>query len=95
VSRGCNQALGTDFLYTLKISSMKKINLSYILTRCFLTVWITLFVTPLVLAQDGGLDVDIDVDKEPEWYQQPWAWVIGAAVFILLLVAILRGGRKR
>ena len=45
------------------------------------------------LSQDGGLDIDIDVDKK-EWYEQPWAWVIGAAVFILLLVAILRGGKK-
>lgn len=44
-------------------------------------------------AQDGGLDIDIDVDKK-EWYEQPWAWVVGAAVFILLLVAILRGGKK-
>jgi hypothetical protein len=45
------------------------------------------------ISQDGGLDIDIDVDKK-EWYEQPWAWVVGAAIFILLLVAILRGGRK-
>ena len=27
------------------------------------------------------------------WYASPWVWVIGAAVFILLLVALMRGGR--
>ena len=28
------------------------------------------------------------------WYAQPWVWIIGAAVFILLLVALLNGNRK-
>ena len=46
-------------------------------------------------AQDKGLDVDINVNKkESNWYQQPWVWVIGGAVFILILVALLRGGKK-
>ena len=42
-------------------------------------------------AQDKKVDVDIDVGKKTEWYASPVAWVIGAAVFILLLVALLRG----
>jgi hypothetical protein len=40
-------------------------------------------------AQDGGLDIDINIGK-PEWYEQTWVWVVGAAVFVLVLVAILR-----
>lgn len=47
-------------------------------------------------AQDKGLDVDIDVNKkDSNWYQQPWVWIIGGAVFILLLVALMRGGSKK
>jgi len=47
-------------------------------------------------AQDKGLDVDIDVNKkDSNWYQQPWVWIVGGAVFILLLVALLRGGSKK
>jgi hypothetical protein len=45
-----------------------------------------------IFAQDGGLDIDIDLGK-PEWYEQPWVWVVGAAAFILILVAVVR--RKR
>ncbi len=45
----------------------------------------------MTYAQDKGLDVDINIKKENEWYQQPWVWIAGAAVFILLLVALLRG----
>jgi hypothetical protein len=46
-------------------------------------------------AQDEKVEIDIGVNREPVWYQQPWAWVLGAAIFILLLVALLRGSRKR
>lgn len=47
-------------------------------------------------AQDKGVEVNITTGKKnSEWYQQPWAWIAGGAVFILLLVAIVRGGRKK
>ena len=49
-------------------------------------------ITALIsFAQDKGLDVDINVKKESQWYEQTWVWVLGAAVFVLLLVALLRG----
>jgi len=51
----------------------------------------TLAIT--AMAQEKGVDIDINVKKESAWYQQPWVWVIGAAVFVLLLAAILRGNR--
>lgn len=45
-------------------------------------------------AQDGG-GVDIKVTKETStWYTQPWVWIVGGAVFVLLLVALLRGNSK-
>jgi hypothetical protein len=49
----------------------------------------------LTFAQEKGVDVDISVKKESEWYQNPIVWVIGGAVFILLLVALLRGGERK
>lgn len=30
-----------------------------------------------------------------EWYSTPWVWVVGGAVFVLLLAAILRGSDRR
>ena len=38
--------------------------------------------------------VEISIGEKDTWYQQPWVWVVGAAVFILLLVAILKSGKK-
>lgn len=63
-------------------------------TKLMLAIMLSM-MSALVFAQDKGLDVDINVKKETEWYQQPWAWVVGAAVFILLLVAILRSGTRK
>lgn len=36
-----------------------------------------------------------DVTTTTEWYTQPWVWIVGAAVFILLLVALLKSSRGR
>jgi len=45
-------------------------------------------------AQDKKeIDVNVNSNKNNFW-GQPWVWVVGAAVFILLLVAILRSGRR-
>lgn len=46
-------------------------------------------------AQEKGIDVTINTKKNQEWYQQPWVWVVGAAVFILLLVAMIKGKEKK
>lgn len=49
----------------------------------------TMFTSVTAFAQDGGLDIDVNIGKS-EWYQQPWAWVVGGALFVLILVALLR-----
>ena len=54
------------------------------------------FFSTALWAQDGGADVSIKVTKETStWYTQPWVWVVGGAIFILLLVALLRGGGNK
>ncbi len=65
-----------------------------VLTRMFLLVSTSL-MTMVSIAQEkkADIDVDINVDKH-NWYERPWVWVVGGAVFILLLVALLRGGGR-
>jgi hypothetical protein len=70
---------------------MKKISLKIISTFYLLIISIVVF------AQEKKLDIDVTTEKTvttSSWYMQPWAWVVGGAVFILLLVSILRGGNK-
>lgn len=48
-------------------------------------------------AQDGGADLNVNINKGDSggWYTQPWVWIVGGAVFLLLLVALLRGGGNK
>jgi hypothetical protein len=47
-----------------------------------------------LFAQDKQVDIDVNLDKGAQWYTQPWVWIVGGAVFILLLVALLRGRKE-
>ncbi len=54
------------------------------------------FISTLVLAQGESKDVNVNLNtKGGNWYASPWVWVVGAAVFILLLVALTRGSSRR
>ena len=56
----------------------------------------------LAFAQEGGggdgakLDVNVNTTESGgDWDSAPWVWIVGAAVFILLLVALTRGSGNR
>jgi len=56
------------------------------------------FLSLQSFAQDKKVDVSINTNSGSggtTWYAQPWVWIIGGLVFILLLVAILRGGGNK
>lgn len=63
------------------------------LTMMFLSLLVSVFA----FAQEKGTDINVDINKGggSNWYASPWVWIIGAAVFILLLVALLRGSGSR
>lgn len=64
----------------------------------FLVALVAAFYSTVLLAQEGetkNVNIDINTDGNAStWYTQPWVWIVGAAVFILLLVALTRGGRR-
>ena len=56
----------------------------------------TAFVSVVSFAQDTKkVDVDINSGGGGNFFASPWVWIIGVAVFILLLVALMRGGARR
>jgi hypothetical protein len=54
-----------------------------------------LSVVTAVAQETKKVDVDINAGGNSNWYASPWVWVVGAAVFILLLVALTRGSGRR
>lgn len=57
-------------------------------------LFVSFLLSLVSFAQDKKIEVDIGTEKNDNFFAQPWVWVVGAAVFILLLVAILRSGSK-
>lgn len=65
--------------------------------KIFFSLYTLVFCTVAAMAQDGGGAKDVNVNinsKGGAWYASPWVWVVGAAVFILLLVALTRSNSR-
>ena len=61
---------------------MKRINLIILATT----------LSVISFAQEKKVDISINKDSGGgNWYASPWVWIVGIAVFVLLLVALLRG----
>ena len=63
--------------------------------RHFLLLSFSMLFSVLLFAQEKSAEINVDITKDGGntggvWYNQPLVWIIGAAVFILLLVALLR-----
>lgn len=69
----------------------------WMLPKISLAVFAMLSSCYLLAQETKKVDVDINLNKDSggTWYQQPWVWVVGGAIFILLLVAMLRGGGSK
>lgn len=59
------------------------------------TAALSVFVSILAFAQEKDININVSGGKSTAWYATPWVWVVGAAVFILLLVALTRGSGRR
>lgn len=58
----------------------------------------TLLVSLYAIAQDDKkVDVSINTkgDGGASTFNQPWVWIVGGAVFLLLLVALLRNNSSK
>ena len=65
----------------------------------FLFILFLSFLQLAVIAQDSTTS-SVSVTKETTtttsvWYNQPWVWAVGGAVFIIILVAMLRGNSTK
>ncbi len=60
-------------------------------------ILLSLLASILTFAQEKSVDIDINA-KTPgggaNFFASTWVWVIGGAILILLLVALMRGGNK-
>ena len=62
--------------------------------KSFWSLFVLSLVSLFSYGQEGGADIDVDINKGGEWYQQNGVWIVGGALFVLLLVAILRPSKR-
>lgn len=74
------------------MKSIKKITIGL---KSFVALLMLCLVQTIAFAQDKKVDVSINTDKGGNWYAQPWVWIVGGAVFLLLLVALMRGNSNK
>lgn len=47
-------------------------------------------------AQDKKVDISINTKSDNDnFFMQPWVWIVGGAVFLLLLVALMRNNSNK
>lgn len=57
-----------------------------------------LLISAILIAQEKATDVDININKDKggsSIWGSPILWVVGAAVFIIILVAVSRSGSRQ
>lgn len=62
----------------------------------FAALMVMLFFSAVTFAQDDAKKVDVNINAKSDgnFFSNPVVWVIGGAVFILLLVALMRSNNK-
>ena len=65
--------------------------------KIFLSLLLVSFIQTFVFAQDdGGSSVTTTTHTESQtWYMEPWVWVVGGLVLLILLIALLRGSNNK
>ena len=63
------------------------------ISKKFSFLFASMLLSVISFAQDKTVDVNLNTksDSGSGMMGQPWIWVVGAAVFIIILVAIIRG----
>jgi hypothetical protein len=67
-----------------------------VMKKAYLTL-LAVLTNIILFAQEKSTQVDVDINKGSgggNWYASPWVWIVGAAIFILLLVALTSGGSR-
>jgi hypothetical protein len=78
---------------------MKRILIN--MTYRLLFVFVSSFLMVVASAQDSTGSVKTTTTKSTttttssDWYMQPWVWAVGGAVFLIILIALLRGNSNK
>ena len=73
---------------------MKQVN-RFVTFKYALMLFLVTIVNAIVWAQDSTVTASTQTTTTTEktWYGEPWVWIVGGAVLILIIVALTRGNK--
>lgn len=73
-------------------------NKLYSITNRIALLIASFYLSLIAFSQDDTKKIDIDINTKGgggNFFMQPWVWIVGGAIFILLLVALLKGNSNK
>lgn len=75
-----------------QLTNISKASVKYLAIAAFFLsqglVWAQETTTTSTTTKD--VNVDLNVDGGSTWYAQPWVWIVGVAIFIIIIVGLLK-----
>jgi len=75
-------------------SSISKLG-KFIFSLAMILSTMLLSVKTFAQSAPDKVEVDINAGGDSVWYGQPWVWVVGIAVFIVIIIAITRNNNTK
>lgn len=72
-----------------QVLNLKHLFLAMVLFTLQLPLWAQQEEGSSTTTSSSSTKITVTDSTAADWYTSPWVWIIGAAVFILLLVALL------
>jgi hypothetical protein len=77
-----------------KLTSIAKFGKLFFSLAMILTTFL-ISVKTFAQSVPEKVEVDINTGGDAVWYGQPWVWVVGIAVFIVVIIAITRNNNSK
>ena len=77
-----------------KLTSIAKFGKFFFSLAMILTTFL-ISVKSFAQSVPEKVEVDINTGGDAVWYGQPWVWVVGIAVFIVVIIAITRNNNSK
>ncbi len=77
-----------------QLANIRKASLKYLSIAAFFLSQGLVWAQETTTTTTKDVDVDLDVDSGGgTWYAEPWVWIVGVAIFIIIIVGLLKSNK--
>ena len=76
-----------------QLTNIRKTSLKYLAIVAFFLFQGLVWAQETTTTTTKDVNVDLDVDGGGTWYAEPWVWIVGVAIFIIIIVGLLKSNK--